>query len=73
MNGSATCVHGDGALHPRVHAFFFERVLQRQRVDHRRQHAHVVAGGAFDLEALLPAAAENISAADHDGDLDAER
>src|SRR6267154_2535644 len=64
--------HFDGAQHAREHAFFFQRVLQRQRVDDRREHAHVVAGGAVDLKAFLPGPAENISAAHHDRRLHAQ-
>ena len=60
-------IHGDRALNARVHAFTFQGGLQRQRIDGRRQHAHVVARGAFDLEALLTATPEYISPADHDG------
>src|SRR5712692_2892216 len=58
--------HLDGAQHAREHAFFFQRILKRQRIDDRREHAHVIAGGSVDLESLLSGPAENISAADHD-------
>ena len=36
----------DRRLHARVHAVLLERVLQRQRVEDGREHAHVVAGRA---------------------------
>jgi len=58
----ANLVHFDGAQYARKHANFFQCVLQRQSVDDRREHAHVIASGAFNLESLLPAAAKNISA-----------
>ena len=57
-------VHFDRAHQPRVAAGLFERVLHRQAVDHRREHAHVIAGGAIDRETVLARAAKNISAAD---------
>ena len=61
------------ALSSRVcDALLFERVLQRQAVDHRGQHAHVIAGRAVDGQRFLARAAEDISAADHDGHLHAE-
>src|SRR5207244_12798917 len=41
-------------------------------VDHRGQHAHVIAGGAVDLKSFLPRAAKNISAAHHHRDLHAQ-
>ena len=67
-------VHAEGRHQPRLAVERFERVLQREAVDHRGQHAHVV-GGRF-LDAGVAGgelgAAEDIAAADHDGDLDAE-
>ena len=65
-------VHLDGAQQARVRALLFQRVLQRQPVDHRRQHAHVVGRGAVDGQRFLPRAAKDISAAHHDGHLHAE-
>ena len=62
----------DGAQHARKHACFFERVLQSQCVDDRREHAHVVARRAVDLKSLLPGAAEDIASADHDRRLHAQ-
>ena len=34
--------HFDGGHHPGGNALLFESVLERQRIDDRRQHAHVV-------------------------------
>jgi len=65
-------VHAHRALHARVYTFFFQSVLQSQRVDHRRQHSHVVAGRSIDLKTLLTAAAKNIATADHDRNFDAQ-
>ena len=42
--------------------------LQRQRVHHRRQHAHIVGGGAVDALGGAGKAAEDIAAADHHAD-----
>jgi hypothetical protein len=42
MYGSAELLHLDGALDAGVDARLLEGVLQRQGVDHRGQHAHVV-------------------------------
>jgi hypothetical protein len=61
----------DRALHPRVHAEALERVLQRERVEHRGQHAHVVAGRAVHALRGGLHAAEDVAGALHDGDLDA--
>src|SRR6185295_20397083 len=48
----------------------FERVLQRQRVDHGRQHAHVIGGGAIHAAGAGGDAAEDVAAADDDRGLD---
>lgn len=53
------------AHHPRFHAGALDRVLQRQRVDHRGQHAHVITGDAVHARFRQPFAAEDIAAADH--------
>ena len=45
--------------------------LQRQRVHHRGQHAHVVGGGAVDALGRAGQAAEDIAAAHHHADLGA--
>ena len=52
-------------------ALLLERVLQRQRVDDRRQHAHVVGGRAVHAAGAGRHAAEDVAAADDDGRLDA--
>ena len=40
-------LHLDRGLHARRQADLLERALQRQAVDHRGQHAHVIGGGAL--------------------------
>ena len=47
-----------------------ERVLERQRIQHRRDHAHVVGGGAVHALAAGGESAPDVAAADDDGDLD---
>ena len=73
MNGSATA-RISIAVSTRVGTpCVLERVLQRQRVDHGRQHAHVVGGRAIHAARAGGQAAEDVAAADHDRGLDAER
>ena len=61
------------ALCTRVaHAELFQRVLQRQRVDDRGQHAHVIARGALDAALAAAQAAEDVAAADHHDHLHAQ-
>ena len=65
--------HLDGGDHAGDDALLLERVLQRQRVDDRRQHAHVVGGRPVHPARAGGDAAEDIAAADDDGGLDAHR
>ena len=64
--------HRDRALHARGRAEFFQRVLQRQRIDDRREHAHVIARRALDATLAAAQAAKNIPAADNHDHLHAE-
>jgi hypothetical protein len=50
---------------------FLDRVLHRQRVHHRGQHAHVVAGDAIHAGRGKAGAAEDVAAADDYTDLHA--
>jgi preprotein translocase subunit YajC len=52
-------------------AELFQRVLHRQRVHHRGQHAHVVAGDPVHAAGGQAGAAEDVAAADHQADLHA--
>src|SRR5487761_737712 len=63
--------HLDGGHGARGNPDPLERILQRQRVDHRRQHAHVVAGGAIDAKLAGSHATKDVAAADDERDLDA--
>jgi hypothetical protein len=62
----------DGALDPGFDALFLQGILEREGVDQRGQHAHVVAGGPLNaaLAALQPA--KDVAAPDDDHDLDTE-
>ena len=46
-----------------------ERILHRERVHHRGQHAHLVGGDPVHAGPREPGAAEEVAAADHDRDL----
>ena len=70
--GFGDVVHFDRALQPGDDALFFERVLQRQAVDDGRKHPHIVTGGAVNRKRLLAGPAKEVSAADDDGNLQAE-
>ena len=48
---------------------FLEGVLERERIDDRAEHTHVVALRAVHAGARALQAAEDVSAADHDTDL----
>ena len=71
MNGSATARISIAVTTRVTHALLLERVLQRQRVDDRRQHAHVVGRRAVHPAGAGRDAAEDVAAADDDGRLDA--
>ena len=69
--GLGDLVHGDGRLHPDLHAALLEAVSHGQRVDDGRQHAHMVRARALHLAAAVFDAAPEVAAADHDADLHA--
>ena len=58
-------LHLDGALHAGEDPELLQRVLKRQRVDHRGQHAHVVGAGAVHAFGRGGDPAEDVAAADH--------
>ena len=73
MNGSATARISMAVTTRVTDALLLERILKRQRVDHRGQHAHVVGGGAIHAARARGDAAEDVAAADDDGRLHAHR
>ena len=58
--------------HARVEALLLERVLERERVDHARHHAHVVGVRAVHALGGGGDAADHVAAADHHAQIDAE-
>ena len=66
----ADFLDADGGHDARVAAERFERVLQREAVHDGREHAHVVGGDAVHAGPREARAAEDVAAADDDGDLD---
>ena len=64
--------HFDAGGHARHDVLMLERVLQSEGIHDRRQHAHVVGGGAVHALGTGRQAAEDVAAADDDGDFDAE-
>ncbi len=73
MYGSQTSrIAGMALIDARVDALVLEGVLERERVLHRREHADVVAGRAVHAAGGGGHAAEDVAAADHDGDVHVE-
>src|SRR5437899_9293306 len=64
--------HGNGALYPCGNAKFFQSVLKGERIDNRREHTHVITGGAFNASFAARQTAKNISAADYNDNLHAK-
>ena len=64
-------MHLDGGHDARGRAGIFQRVLQRQRVDHGGQHAHVVRRYAIHVHGGRRHAPKEIAAAYHQPDLNA--
>ncbi|MBB3727714.1 hypothetical protein FHR33_003574 [Nonomuraea dietziae] len=64
-------LHGDGGLHAGLDAALLKEVLERQAVDHRAQHAHVVASATVETAGGQGGAAEHVPAAHHDRHLNA--
>src|SRR4051812_462455 len=61
----------EGRLHARVHVELLERVLELQRVQDDREHAHVVGGRAVHALRRARDAAVDVAGPEHDRDLDA--
>jgi hypothetical protein len=72
MNGSATaCIAMADCTRVSTPAPF-DGGLQRERVNHRRQHAHVVGGGVFDACGGKRRPTHDVPAADHHSGLHAQ-
>ena len=72
MNGSATARISIAVATRVDDVVLLERVLERQRVDDGRQHAHVVGGGAVHALGARRQSAKQVAAADDDRRLHAE-
>ena len=70
--GLGDLVHGNRGLDAGVDPHFFQAVHEGEAVDHRGEHAHVVAGGTVDAALFAGEAAEDVAPADHDAHLHAE-
>ena len=62
-------VHLNCRHHSRRHALLLKRVLERERVDDRCEHAHVVAGHTVHVSCGGGYASKEISSADDKADL----
>src|ERR1017187_1470759 len=69
--GLSDLAHGDGRLHPGLHAVLLQHVLEGQAVDDSAEHAHVVGTGPVNPALGQRPAAEHVAATDDRGDLDA--
>jgi hypothetical protein len=65
--------HRDRRLYPRRRSRLLEEVLQRQRVHHRAEHAHVVRPPTVHPALTELGTAEEVAPADDDRDLDVLR
>jgi len=65
--------HLDRGEHARLQARLLERILEGEGVDDRREHAHVVGRRPVHAVGARRHAPEDVAAADHDGNLDAQR
>ena len=61
----ADLVDADRRLHAHLEAEALDGVLDRERVDDRGEHAHLVAGDAVHAGTRQTFAAEDVAAADH--------
>ena len=63
----ANLVHFDRRHHPAKHVPLLKSILDRQRIDHCRQHPHIVGGDAVHLFGLLRHAPEKVPPTHHNG------
>src|SRR5579875_2096291 len=64
-------MHLDRGHHARWHSHVFQRVLKRQSIDDSCEHPHVIAGYAVHLVRARCDAPKNVSAPQHETDLNA--
>ncbi len=70
--GLGNLVHEHGRHHPALHTALLNRVLQCNGVDDRRQHTHVVRAHPVHFLGLFRDATEEVAAAYHDRNFDAQ-
>ena len=63
--------HIDGRLHAALDPLLQQKVLQRERIHHRAEHAHVIRAGTVHAPLGQLRAAEEVAAANDDGDFGA--
>ena len=73
INISAISLHFDGGLHAGKDIHLFECVLQRKRIDDCGEHAHVIGGHSIKTLGACCQATKDVSTADDNSNLDAER
>ena len=73
MYGSATWLDRDGGEDARVHAPLLERILEREAVEHGREHPRIVRRRAVHPLGGDLHAAVDVPRAEHDRRLDAQR
>src|SRR4029450_7421117 len=70
--GLADRLHRDRRLHPGADAAALQLVLHGQRIYYGGEHAHVVTRRALHADRRARQASEDVAAADHQAQLDAE-
>src|SRR5262245_51870523 len=69
--GLGQLFHANGRHHARVHASLLQHVLERERVDHGAEHAHVIGGDAIHAHGRELRPANDVAATDDQPDSDA--
>jgi hypothetical protein len=70
--GLGNLVHFDGRLHAGEDILFFERILERKRVDDGGQHPHVIGGDAIHVLGLVGDSTKKIAPAYNNRHLNAK-
>src|SRR5580658_102332 len=71
--GLGHLLHLNRRLHASVDILLFQRILQRQRIDHCGQHTHVIGGDAVHIASLICHATKEVAATHHDRKLHSQR
>ena len=65
-------IHFDGRHDAGLHFALFQRILKCQRIDHGRQHPHLVSGNTIHQTGLFGNATEEIAPTHDNGDFYAQ-